>query len=151
MFVSKNFLGYEIMRGVMAKESSYVIDGVPSFEYNPAPPIFHSDGRSLAALAGKLTSDLAGTVMTVEEVFERHSPGRLYVRRNYKEVLIQLEKEGLVFASRPAAEQRKGTLADDIMITFPRRPVSGARMASRSTPARQGGARPPSASAHPTA
>ncbi len=151
VFVSKNFLGYKIMRGVMAKESSYRIDGVPSFEYNPNPPLFHPDGRSVEALGASLTVELAGKTMTVEEIFEFHSPDRLYIDRNYKDALLRLEAKERIIASPPASDRRKGTLADHIKITFPRLPVTGARMASRSTPARRADDLPPSASSRPTA
>lgn len=151
VFVSKNFLGYKIMRGVMGSASSYEINGVPSFEYNPKPPLFLPDGRALEALADSLTVDLAGKTMSVLQVFESHSPGKLYVLRNYKEALIRLEEGKRVIASRPATKRRRGTLADEIEITFPRLPGSGVRMASRSTPARREAALPPSASARPTA
>jgi three-Cys-motif partner protein len=36
IFVSKHVKGYEIMKEIMAKESSEKTQGVPSFEYNPA-------------------------------------------------------------------------------------------------------------------
>ena len=35
VFVSKHVRGYEIMKEIMAKESSTADQGVPSFEYNP--------------------------------------------------------------------------------------------------------------------
>ncbi len=35
-FVSKNFRGYEIMKDIMARESSENTQGVPSFQYSPA-------------------------------------------------------------------------------------------------------------------
>ena len=37
IFVSKNIRGYQIMKEIMAKESSDSEQGVPLFEYNPAP------------------------------------------------------------------------------------------------------------------
>ena len=40
IFVSKHFKGYEIMKGVMASESSSSTQGVPSFRYNPADARF---------------------------------------------------------------------------------------------------------------
>ena len=36
IFVTKNQIGYEIMKDIMAVESSYTDQGVPSFEYSPA-------------------------------------------------------------------------------------------------------------------
>jgi len=156
VFVSKNFLGYEIMRDVMAKASSSTIDGVASFEYNPNPLLFLQDGRSVEALAESLAVDLAGGMMTVEQVFERHSPDTLYVMPNYRKALLRLEAEDRVTMSPAAANRRpyKGTpsLPEDVRVTFPRLPGTGAKMeASRSTPDRRVADLPSSTSARPTA
>jgi three-Cys-motif partner protein len=152
IFVSKNFLGYEIMRGVMAKASSTTIEGVASFEYNRNQLLFLPDGRSVEALAESLAADLAGVTMTVEQIFEYHSPHRLYIMRNYKDALIRLEAAKRVTPSRPASARRKGTLADDVVITFPPLQRAGAKAsASRSTPGRPAGVLPTSGSGRPTA
>ena len=156
IFVSKNFLGYEIMRGVMAKASSYAIEGVASFEYNPNPPLFFADGRSIEALAESLTIDLAGNMMPVEQVFDGHSPDKLYVMPNYREALLRLEASGGVTMVPAAADRRpykgKPSLPGDVLVTFPRLPGTGTKMeASRSTPDRRAVALPTSASARPTA
>jgi three-Cys-motif partner protein len=143
IFVSKNFLGYSIMRGVMAKASSSIIEGVASFEYNPNRLLLMPDGRCVGALAESLAADLAGQTMTVEQVFEAHSPHKLYVLRNYKDALMTLEAAGRIVPDRPASARRKGTLADDVVITFR---VAGAKAAaSRSTPGRPGSGLPSSA------
>jgi three-Cys-motif partner protein len=152
IFVTKNFLGYKIMRDVMAKASSTIVGDVASFEYNPRPALFLSDGRSVEALAEMLVTDFAGMALTVEQVFERGSIGKLYTARNYKDALMYLEAGDRVSSSRPASERRKGTLADDIVITFPRSPGNGLTSAApRSTPDRRAAALPTSASARPTA
>lgn len=155
IFVSKNFLGYEIMRDVMAKVG-YAVDGVPSFEYNTNPSLFLPDGRSIEALAEALTIDLAGTMMTVEKVFKRHSPNKLYVMPNYRKALLRLEAAGRVTVVPAASDRRqyKGepSLRADVLVTFPRLPGSGAKaVAFRSTPGRPASVLPPSASARPTA
>jgi three-Cys-motif partner protein len=157
VFVGKNFLGYEIMRGVMAKASSHSIDGVASFEYNTNPsPLFLPDGRSVEALAEALTVDLAGTMMTMTGVFERHSPDKLYVMPNYREALLRLEASNRLTMVPPATERRsykgKPSLPEQVLVRFPRLQGSGAKIeASRSTPDRRALAPPTSASAHPTA
>jgi three-Cys-motif partner protein len=156
VFVSKNFLGYAIMRDVMAKGSSSTIDGVASFEYNPNPPLFLPDGRTVEALAESLTVDFAGKMMTVEQMFERHSPGKLYVMPNYREALLRLEAAGRVAMSPAAADRRpykgKPSLREDVRVTFPRQPGTGARIeAFRSIHDRRAVDLPPSASARPTA
>jgi len=154
IFVSKNFLGYAIMRGVMAKASSSIIDGVASFEYNSDALLFLPDGRSVDALAEALTVDLAGSEMTVEQVFERHSPDKLYVMPNYREALLRLEEEGRVVMSPAKRRPYKGkpSLPPNVMVTFPRQPGTGAKItASRSTPDRRASDLPTSAFFRPTA
>ena len=157
IFVSKNFLGYKIMRDVMWKASSCRDpDGIASFEHAEQQQFFVIDGRSIEALAKSLVNDLAGTTMTFEEVFERHSPGRLYVLSNYREALLRLEANGDVGTSPPADQRRpyKGrpSLREDVRVTFARLPGTGAKIeASRSTAARRATGLPPSASARPTA
>src|SRR5262249_4401268 len=157
IFVSKNFLGYQIMRDVMAKASSHSIDGVASFEYNTNPaPLFLPDGRSVEALAETLTIDLAGTVMTVAGVFERHSPDKLYVMPNARDRLLRLEAANRVTMVPPAIEGRpykgKLSLSEQVLVRFPRLQGTGAKIeASRSPPDRRGFDRPTSASARPIA
>jgi len=154
IFVSKNFLGYAIMRGVMAKASSSIINGVASFEYNADTLLFLPDGRSVEALAEALAVDLADSEMTVEQVFERHSPGKLYVMPNYREALLRLEEVGRVVMSPSKRRPYKGkpSLSPDVMVKFPRLPGTGAKMAaSRSTPDHRASDLPTSAFGHPTA
>jgi hypothetical protein len=91
VFLSKNFLGYKIMRDVMANASSYSVGGVASFEYNATPQLFLPDGHSTEVLAESLARELAGSAMRVEDVFEKHSAGRLYVMPNYRAALLDLE------------------------------------------------------------
>jgi len=156
IFVSKNFLGYQIMRDVMARASSYTSDeGIASFEYNPRPTLLLG-GRSVNALAEELVTDLAGSVLTFGEAFERHSPDRLYVQPNYREALLRLEAAGRVTMTPPAGERRlyKGrpSLPENVLVTFPRQPATGAKIvASRSIPGRPASGLPTSASARPTA
>ena len=155
IFVTKHFLGYKIMRDVMAKAGWRAADGVAAFEYNSEPPLFLADGRSIEALAESLTVDLAG-MMTVEEIFERHSPDKLYVMPNYREALLRLEAAGRVTMSPAAADRRpykgKPSLREDVRVTFPRQPGTGAKIeASRSTLGRPASALPTSASSRPTA
>jgi three-Cys-motif partner protein len=157
VFVSKNFLGYEIMRDVMAKASSVIApEGVASFEYTPRPGLFITDGRSINELAEMLVNDLAGRMITVRDVFEQHSPGRFYVERNYKDALLALEEAGRVTMLPPANERRryrgKPSLRDDVRVTFPRLPGTGAKAtASRSTPDRPASDLPPSGADRPIA
>jgi len=121
IFVSKHFKGYEIMKSIMASESSSEDQGVASFAYSPAdattPLLF-----SLVQPFDKLLSDLpivfSGKTLTMQQVYEKHSVNTPYTKTNYKKALIELEQQGSLTAKPPAAERRKGTFADHVMVAF---------------------------------
>ena len=120
IFVSKNVLGYSIMKDIMAKESSITEQGVPSFEYNPATeyqPLLFELSRSLDDLENMLLDQFAGQTLTMEDVYNRHHVGKRYIKKNYKEVLLKLEAQGKITAE--PSQRRKNTLADTVKITFP--------------------------------
>jgi three-Cys-motif partner protein len=150
VFASKNFLGYKIMRDVMGNAGWKQSDGVPSFEHNTQPGIFLNDGRSVKKLAKMLVNDQAGTMMTFEQVFEKHSEGKHYVEKNYRDALLDLEAKGRVAMFPPANERRpyKGrpSLRKDVRIKFPR-----LQSASRSTPGHLASGHPSSGANRPTA
>ena len=126
IFISKNSKGYGIMKEIMAKESSSVEQGVPSFEYNPATrnqPLLLELSRPLDELADMLLDCFAGRSMTMLEIYDQHNIGRRYIRSNYKGVLLKLEGEGKVSTS-PKAEMRRRrsgepTFGDKVLVTFP--------------------------------
>ena len=71
IFVSKNVLGYNIMKQIMAKESSTEDQGVPSFTYSPADartPFLFSFNQPIAALADDLVARFAGRTMTMKAI-----------------------------------------------------------------------------------
>jgi three-Cys-motif partner protein len=122
IFVTKNFRGYDIMKKIMAKESSKIEQGVASFEYNPAderyPTLFELN-RPLEQLQAMILCEYRGRTVSFVELYEKHSVGRPYVDSNYKSVLKQMEKERKLTASKPGGEKRRpGTFANDVLITF---------------------------------
>lgn len=126
IFVSKHPLGYTIMKGIMAGESSSAPQGVASFRYSPADarfPILFDLARPLDDLAGMLLSDFAGQTLRMQDIFNQHHIGRPFIEKNYKAALRQLEAAGKVVADPPAGmrPKRKGevTFADDVRVTFP--------------------------------
>jgi three-Cys-motif partner protein len=128
IFVSKAFKGYEIMREIMARQSTTSDQGVPSFCYNPADgrfPMLFELARPLDDLLEMLRSDFAGKSLTVRQIYERHSIGKGYILKNYKDALRQLETTGKIQADPPAAKRpmRKGerTFADTVLVIFPKR------------------------------
>jgi hypothetical protein len=124
IFVSKHFKGYEIMKGIMAKESSVLDQGVPSLTYSLADestPLLFSLSRPLDALEGMLLEEFSGERLPMLDVYTRHNVDTPYIKKNYKDALMRLEAAGKITAQPSASDRKKGTLADHIEVTFPRR------------------------------
>lgn len=128
IFVSKNFVGYHIMKEVMAKTSSSVEDGVPSLEYNPATirqPLLFQLSQPIEALGDMLCRDYAGETLSMWEIYERHSVDKPLIDSNYKEALRRLEEQGRIKADPPANKRRKDkfgkvTFGEKVLVTFPK-------------------------------
>ncbi len=122
VFVSKDFKGYEIMKGVMAGQSSSADQSVPSLEYNPATEnqrLLFELSRPLDELEGQLLNDFAGRTLTMRRIYERHSVDRPFIEKNYKDALKNLEAKGAVEADPPACQRRKNTFANRVSVKFP--------------------------------
>lgn len=122
IFASKHFKGYDIMKGIMAKESSDQIDDVPSFEYSPSGnkfPILYELSKPLDELKQMLLDDYAGKSISVKKIYENHSIGTPFLMKNYKDVIKSMENNGEVVVIDPEKKKRrKGTLADKLIIKF---------------------------------
>jgi hypothetical protein len=126
IFVSKHVKGYEIMKEIMAKESSEQMQGVPSFEYNPATlqqPLLFELTRPLEELESMLLDKFPGRSMTMKEVYDQHHVGKPYISKNYKTALGNLEAQNKIVADPPANKRRKMkgevTFADSVKVAFP--------------------------------
>jgi len=125
IFVTKNVRGYEIMKEIMAKESSTHDEGVPSFEYSPADattPFLFSLLQPLERLADDLTERYAGRTMTMLDVYNGHHVDTPFIKKNYKDALLALEAQKRIVAD--PAKRPKGTFGDAVKVRFP--PRSGA-------------------------
>jgi three-Cys-motif partner protein len=127
IYVSKAFRGYEIMKGIMALESSEADQGVPSFRYSPASerfPLLFNLTTPLEDLEKELLHQFAGKTLTMQDIYEKHNVGRPFISRNYKRALNNLESAGKVQADPPAAKRRmqKGerTFPDHVKVIFPK-------------------------------
>ena len=120
IFVSKHSRGYKIMKDIMAKESSDSQQGVATFEYNPADrrqPFLFEYSRPLDDLGDMLLEEFSGQKLKMSEIYEQHNLNRPYNASNYKQVLIQLEQQGKIVASK----HRQNTFGDNVVVTFPHR------------------------------
>lgn len=119
IFVTKNFTGFDIMREIMASQSSYFIEEVPSFEYNLR------DERDLFTYPIKelkegLLNDFKGKTLKVKDIYKEHCVGKNYIRRNYKKALRELYDSNKIKAySDKKKAPRQDTMGDEINIEFP--------------------------------
>jgi hypothetical protein len=121
IFVSKAFKGYEIMKDIMAAESSTVDEGVPSLAYSPADasmPLLFSLTQPMSKLKEMLLEDFAGQTLSLTEIYERHSVGKPYIKKNYREALSALEAANSVSVYSTRATRRRGTFPDHVKIQF---------------------------------
>jgi hypothetical protein len=126
IFTTKHFKGYDIMKGIMAAQSSVTHQGVPSFIYNPAErrsPLLFELTRPLDHLENTLLKDFCGRSLSLKALYEEHSVGRPYLLKNYRDVLRRMEHEGKITADPPANRRRKMngevTFNEKVMVTFP--------------------------------
>ncbi len=122
IFVTKAFRGYDIMKGIMASASSTHEQGVPQFEYNPATSrqrLLFELSRPLDDLEALLLAEFAGKSISFEALYERHSIGRSFIGKNYREVLIGLDRSGKIQTYPAMSDRRSGTLGPKTVLTFP--------------------------------
>ena len=121
--ITKHHRGYEIMKEIMAKESSKTEQGVATFEYNPLdhrqvnqfPLLAELAPRPLEELAEMLLQAFAGRTLRMIDIYEEHNVGRPYIKGNYKTALQQLESAGRI----TVPPHRPNTFGDNVQATFP--------------------------------
>lgn len=128
IFASKHFKGYEIMKGIMARESSEQNQGVPSFEFSPASerfPLLFELFRPLDDLEEMLIEEFSGMSLTMNDIYQQHNVGRRFIEPNYKKVLLGMEAAGKIEVVPPMEKRpkRKGeyTFAGHVVVKFPPR------------------------------
>lgn len=126
IFLTKNFHAYDIMKEIMATESSEAKDGVASFEYNPRDKLYKQGSlfdllsSPLDGLQDALIEQYAGQTVDFLRLYEHHSVNLPFTKKNYKDVLRNMLDIGLISAINPDTQKppRKGTFSDKMRITF---------------------------------
>ena len=121
VFVTKHILGYNIMKDIMGSASSYHLQGVPSFEYNPADVSqskFEFD-KPLDDLKEILMNEFSGMTITIEQIYEEHNLDKPYLKQNYKMALLDLEKHKKIKTNRIEIKAQTGKCPDRMLIEFP--------------------------------
>ena len=116
-FASKNVKGYEIMKEIMAGESSSKEQCGLTFEYCHASrkyPRLYELNRPLDDLNVMLCENFTGQSLTLSEIYNKHHVGKRYVKANYEEALKQLEKENKIIIKQPV----NNTMDDNLVIRF---------------------------------
>jgi hypothetical protein len=137
ILVTKSPRGIQIMKQIMAKEGAWTLDGVPTFEHNPARErqkfqpaqlgLFAEPRSSqpLAQLKQGLMAHFADRIVPVQQIWEEYDRvDPRFIPRNYKDALLTLEAEGEVVMDPPAERRQtrlgKPTLADWVRVRFPK-------------------------------
>lgn len=136
IFLSRHPLAFEKMKEVMAKKSSdFSPETVPSYCYSDLEK--HSTQASLLPsgdhhntiqqLKDRLLQAFRGKTATTENIIKHHnsvvqnSIENPYTIKNHKDALCQLEGEkkiSVALAPGKIRRGRKGTFADDLIVTF---------------------------------
>jgi three-Cys-motif partner protein len=125
IFLTRHDKGYELMKGIMAREGTQTSDGIPglSFVQRQSPEnlsLFPTD--PIAELADELCRKFLGRTLTVDQLFLEHSPGTNFLPIHYRDACLRLESRGQIVGS-PSAGNRptiKGvkTMAKNTRVTF---------------------------------
>jgi len=120
IFVSKNFKGYEVMKEIMAKQSTSNDQGVPSFQFcppvGPEKPLLFELNRPLDDLEALLLHKFSGRTLTMKDIYWEHCVDTPYVKKNYKDVLKKMEDSGTI---KTTGRRSKRGFSDSISVTFP--------------------------------
>jgi three-Cys-motif partner protein len=125
VFVTKNDVAYDIMKDIMARESSGKPQDVSIFEFcpNASIPLFEMESP-LDDLKRDLLQRYRGQTMSISEIYKQHNYKTRYIKRNYQKALEQLfYDDGLVSAARgqfsPALNPAKRSMPfENTFITF---------------------------------
>lgn len=107
----------------MAEFSSHKYQNVATFEYNPHQVDYgFFQPTPLDDLKQDLLKKFSGKKLTVEEIFQTHNIGTPYIESNYKEALLFLEENNMIYANPPSDQRQKRngkpTLSNNVIISF---------------------------------
>lgn len=125
VFMSEAALGYKIMKDLMVRHSSDLVNEVPNLEFSPAPKrqfdLFPEAGKTIDDLAKMLLNDFDGQIKPVVDIFNEHHIDKPFNLKHYKDALKRLEAENKINIDPPMADRPKDTLRDSAIAIFPRR------------------------------
>lgn len=123
--VTKAPVAHEIVKGIMAKESSVHVDDVANFEFQlyALQPLFATSPIEL--LMDNLLVIFRGQTLTIADIVAKHHYKTNFIKRNYQEALRRLcydryaitaERRGM---KPPLKAAKRDMPFDETLITFP--------------------------------
>ncbi len=131
IFISKRDLGFNIMKEIMYKESQDKTQGVAKFGHvrqvsAEKTPLLHLMNTPLSDFGKQLCVEYAGRSLSrkdLREDYDKYHPRNLFVDKNWRDVLSELEQEGKIACKPPRSERKvqKGeiTFGPKTVVTFP--------------------------------
>jgi len=122
--LSKNNLANRIIKQITSKLSTSQSQGVAKFRYkrdeDPQQELFDQPADDLQE---SLMILYEGKNLSVAGIISDHSrrTSMQYTDKNYKDVLQGMEQASIVKMDRPFFERPAGTLADSVMVYFPKK------------------------------
>ncbi|MBU1319390.1 MAG: three-Cys-motif partner protein TcmP [candidate division Zixibacteria bacterium] len=126
VFLTKDFLGYDIMKRIMDRRSSEAGEWKLNLGFDPTGQDLQYSLFGASVQMNKLGSELAqtfaGRKLSMKQIYKEHTVGTPYVKRHYKKVLSELEKSGDIVCDPPAESRQKRngepTFGDKTVVTF---------------------------------
>jgi hypothetical protein len=124
---TKHERGEEIWKRILAKESSYSEQGVPTFEFSPRIDVRKDESRQARLALGdgpidglkrEMVARYAGRRISVRVLVSEITTGRKLLPSHVKKALIDLEQEHRLSIAHPGKRTRKSGLSDDAEIEF---------------------------------
>jgi len=126
IYASKNVAALAMMKRIMTKASSDIIQGVGSLDFSPSEdftrePLF----AGLYEVQRRLLETFRSRTLTLSRIIREEASETKYTDTNYRDALLDLENEGSVIMDPPAQARRfqaggaKRTLAGTTCIKFP--------------------------------
>jgi three-Cys-motif partner protein len=119
---SKHPLGYGLMKEIMNEYSFRDADGVPTFTFDPKQQLTLNFGWPLRVLEEQLVQEFKGQKLKVGDIYKKHQEKTRFVKGNYKDALLILEKESKIKVDIPVERRPirngKRTLGDNRIVTF---------------------------------
>jgi three-Cys-motif partner protein len=121
--ITKNLLGFGIMKEIMGEYSLKDSDGVPTYTFDPKPAtqLMLNFNRPITELMEKLLSEFQGQTLIFEDIYNKYHGRTRFIKDNFKDALIKLEEKYRITVDIPREKRfRKGklTLGPKRIITF---------------------------------